>query len=110
MRTLLHGGRALWPSVILVSILVASVEFLCAGQVYLATLLTGIEQGSRGVGMYLMLLAYCLAFLLPSAVLAFVAARGQALPRIAAWVNDRMQLTKWLTAALFAVVIIILWL
>lgn len=110
MRGVLSSDRALWVSTALVAALVAAVEFLCAGQVYLATLLAGIESGAQPTRMYAMLVSYCLAFLVPSAALAFLASRGKALPRLSAWVNDRMQLTKWLTAALFVIVLVIIWL
>ncbi len=111
MQRMLTGqSRALWVSTVFIAALVAAVEFLCAGQVYLATLLAGIESGVQPARMAGMLVAYCLAFLVPSAVLAFLAARGKALPRLAAWLNDRMQATKWLTAALLAAVLVIIWL
>lgn len=111
MRGILTGGsRALWVSTALVAALTAGAEFLCAGQVYLATLLAGIASGTEPARMYGMLVSYCLAFLVPSAALAFAAARGKTLPRLAAWLNDRMQATKWLTAALFVIVLVIIWL
>lgn len=109
-RMMSRQSRWLWAWAAAAAVLVASVEFLCAGQVYLATVLAAVEADVRPAYARLLLLAYCVAFLLPSAVLAFAAARGKALTAAAGWVNGHLEATKWLTAALFAAVLAIVWL
>lgn len=105
-----RGGWQLHVSVVLLGALVASVEFLCSGQVYLATLLTAIDQGVRPAAMGMMLVLYCLAFLLPSALLTALAARGTTVNALSRLLADRMPLVKWATAMLFAAVMLVMWL
>ena len=61
-------------------------------------------------GMGMMLVLYCLAFLLPSALLTALAARGTTVNALSRLLADRMPLVKWATAALFAVVMLVMWL
>jgi hypothetical protein len=90
-------------------VLVAAGEFLCAGQVYLATLLAAIQTGSGLGTLFPMLVGYCLAFLAPSAALSFAVARGQALLTVSEFVRRRMPLIKLVTALFLVLTLIYAW-
>ncbi len=100
-------GRLL-PAVVSLGALVAVSEFLCAGQVYLATLLASLQHGS-GVQRLLPLVSYCVGFIAPSAALCVVLLRGKAMFEVSEWVRGRMSLIKLLTALLFALVLAYVW-
>jgi hypothetical protein len=89
--------------------LVAAGEFLCAGQVYLATLLAAIQAGKDLGTLFPMLVGYCVMFLVPSAALSFAVARGQALLTVSEFVRRRMPLIKLVTAAFLALALIYAW-
>lgn len=109
-RRLKGSGAALLLAAVIVGIGVAAGEFLCAGQVYLATLLAGIQQGAERSRMLGLLLAYCVAFLAPSAALTAVVVRGQSLFAASDWLRRHMPLTKLLTAAALVLIVLYAWL
>lgn len=90
-------------------VLVAAGEFLCAGQVYLATLLAAIQAGNDLGTLFPMLAGYCLMFLAPSTVLSFAVARGQALLTVSEFVRRRMPLIKLATAVFLTLALIYAW-
>lgn len=90
-------------------VVVAAGEFLCAGQVYLATLLAAIQKGQDLCALFPMLVGYCLMFLLPSALLSFAVARGQALLTVSEFVRRRMPLIKLITALFFVAALLYVW-
>ena len=90
-------------------VLVAAGEFLCAGQVYLAALLTAIQSGRDLSTFFPMLVGYCLMFLAPSAAVCFAVARGQALLTVSEFVRRRMPLIKWITALFFVAALVYVW-
>ncbi len=55
------------------------IEFACTGQVYLPTILYLTSAPGAGMGPFLLLIAYNLAFVLPLIVCGFLASRGYAL-------------------------------
>ena len=67
-------------------------------------------QSLETAAMGMMLVLYCLAFLLPSALLTALAARGTAVNTLSRLLADRMPLVKWATAMLFAAVMLVMWL
>ncbi|MHC1787706.1 MAG: hypothetical protein AB9880_11680 [Christensenellales bacterium] len=97
------------PAMVLLGVLVAASEFLCAGQVYLATLLSGLQSGAQPGRMFLLLLVYCLAFLLPSALLAALVVKGKAVMQVSDWVRRHMAAIKLITAAFFLAVLLAAW-
>ena len=102
--------RAMVPALLLLGALVAASEFLCAGQVYLATLLSGLQAGGQGAGMFLLLAAYCVAFLAPSALLTVLILRGKAVLQVSDWMRRRMAAGKLATALFFLAVLLAVWL
>jgi cytochrome c biogenesis protein CcdA len=95
--------------VAMLGVLVAAGEFLCAGQVYLATLLAAIQTGNHFSTLFPMLVGYCLMFIAPSAVLSFTVARGQALHTVSEFVRRRMPLIKLVTALFLTLALIYAW-
>lgn len=104
------SSKALIPAILLLGILVAASEFLCAGQVYLATLLTSLQSGVDSLRMFLLLITYCLAFLVPSALISILVIRGKAVLQLSDWVRRRMTVIKLVTALFFIAVLLAVWL
>ena len=104
------SSKALIPAILLLGILVASSEFLCAGQVYLATLLASLQSGVDAFRLFLLLAAYCLAFLIPSVLISILVIRGKAVLQLSDWVRRRMVFIKLATALFFIAVLLAVWL
>ncbi len=103
-------SKAMVPALMLLGALVAVSEFLCAGQVYLATLLSSLQSGAQAVRMFLMLVVYCLAFLVPSALLTVLVLKGKAVMQVSDWMRRRMTAIKLVTALFFLAVLLAVWL
>lgn len=108
-RALEHPGHGLIPSIIILGLIVASSEFLCSGQLYLATLTAGLELGVEYMRQLLMLVLFCIAFLLPSIVLTVLVIRGRDMFGLSDAVLRRMPLIKLATAIVMAAIIVIAW-
>lgn len=106
IRTLTRG-RVLFPSMIALGVLVALGEFLCAGQLYLMRLLNALESGDAAP---LHLVAYCAAFIAPSAALCALVLGGRSQARASAFFAQHMTATKLITAAAMLMLIITAWL
>ncbi len=89
--------------------LVAGGEFLCAGQVYLATLLASVRSGIATLPAFGLLCAYCAAFLLPSAALAALVLRGRAAISVSVFLSRHMAVIKVLTALTLAAILAYVW-
>lgn len=114
LRKLLHGmirrltsSRVVFPSVILLGFLVALGEFLCAGQLYLMRLLNALESGGTAA---MHLVAYCAAFIVPSAVLCALVLGGRSQAKVSAFFAQHMTAAKLLTAAAMLILIVTAWL
>ena len=88
---------------------VAAGEFLCAGQIYLASLLQTVQAGASFRGT-LSLLVYCGGFILPSVVILLLIARGSSADRIARFMAEHLALVKLLTALMMIALILVAWL
>lgn len=109
-RALEHPGRKLLPSIAALGIIVAASEFLCSGQLYLATLTAGLELGLE-YGRHLMLLAaFCLAFLAPSIALTVLVIKGRDLFGLSDGVLRHMSAIKLATALVMVAIIAVAWL
>ena len=104
------SDKALIPAILLLGILVAVSEFLCAGQVYLATLLSSLQSGTGALRMFLLLMAYCLAFLVPSVLVSVLVLRGKAVLQLSDFVRRRMAAIKLITALFFIAILLAVWL
>jgi cytochrome c biogenesis protein CcdA len=110
IESIAGSRKALIPAILFLGILVAASEFLCAGQVYLATLLTSLQTGVDTLRLLLLLVAYCLAFLIPSALISILILRGKAAMQLSDFVRRRMVAIKLVTALFFIVVLLAVWL
>lgn len=108
-RALAHPSRALVPSVILLGLIVASSEFLCSGQLYLATLTAGLELGIAYARQFLLLCVFCLAFLLPSIALTVLVIKGRDMFGLSDAMLRRMPAIKLATAIVMAAIIVVAW-
>ena len=118
MRKFLHGrikkalenpGKGLIPSIILLGLIVASSEFLCSGQLYLATLTAGLEMGIEYFKQFMLLVVFCLAFLLPSIVLTVLVIKGRDMFGMSDAMLRRMPAIKIATAVVMAAIIVVAW-
>lgn len=106
IRTLTKS-RVLIPACILLGFLVGMGEFLCAGQIYLMRLLSAVQAGERN--MALQLIAYCAAFIAPSAVLCALVLGGKNQLRVSEFLAEHMAAVKLLTAAVMLAMIVLAW-
>lgn len=109
IQQLRERPERLLPAAAAVSAVVAAGEFLCAGQVYLLTLLNGLCQEASADGAWL-LAVYCLAFCLPSAFLALLILKGKNNRFLAAKLQQSLPAIKGLTAALMLGLVALAWL
>ena len=106
----LHGsGAILFLSVALLGVIVAASEFLCSGQLYLANMIAGFSAGETYARQIALLLLFCAAFLLPSAVIAVIAMRQRNTFSISNTILRHMTLIKLATAAAMLIVIVAAW-
>ncbi|MEE1199175.1 MAG: hypothetical protein U0L09_00830, partial [Christensenellales bacterium] len=107
IRTL-SRRRFLLPAAMALGVIVALGEFLCAGQLFLMQLLSGVNSGS---GLQLLpLLLYCSAFILPSAALCALILGGRSQVRVSAFLAEHMAAARLLTAAAMLALILTAWL
>lgn len=102
--------RHLTVYMLLLGILVAAGEFLCAGQVYLATLLAALQSGAQPLRMGLMLVCYCVSFLTPALILCALVARGRSVMDLSEWMRRHMDKVKLITALFFVLLVVVVWL
>lgn len=100
-------GRWLIPAVALLGLLVASGEFLCAGQIYLATIITLI--GSETLAGMINLVMYCACFMLPSIVVTVLIAFGAKKFAISDGLRRNMPVVKLINALFFAATLVWVW-
>ncbi len=103
------GSPHVLLAVVLLGVLVSLGEFLCAGQLYLATLLATINAGAADARRLMMLAVYCLAFIMPSALLTLVILRLRHTLQASDFIRRRMPLIKLLTALVLVLAIIYAW-
>ena len=108
IRRMASGTSAI--SAVALGFIVASGEFLCAGQLYLATLLAQLRQGGTTLSSAALLIGFCVAFLLPSALVAFGVVKGKAAFEVSEFFRRHLPLSKLLTALAFAAVLAMVWL
>ena len=104
----LAASRLAIPASIALGFLVAGGEFLCAGQLYLMELINAAQSGAGG--QRLALVAYCLAFVTPSAIVCALVLAGRSHLRAAGFFARHMALIKALTAAATLLLIVTAWL
>ena len=110
IRTALQSqGGTLLASVLLLGMIVAASEFLCSGQLYLASLTAGLSAGTAYARQLLLLCVFCLAFLVPSAVITAIVVRSRNMFAASNALLRRMPLIKLATAAAMLLIILAAW-
>ena len=110
IRNALRGrGAALLASVMLLGVVVAASEFLCAGQLYLATLTAGLSSGTAYARQFMLLLLFCAAFILPSAIVTAVVVKGRDMFAATNALLKKMPLIKVATAVVMLGIILAAW-
>lgn len=110
IRKALRGnGAALLGSVAGMGIVVAASEFLCSGQLYLATLTAELSTGTTYGRQLMLLLVFCLAFLLPSVVFTVIVIRSKSMFATSNALLRRMPLIKLTTATAMLCIILAAW-
>jgi sulfite exporter TauE/SafE len=105
MKKLINNNKKhLWIMVFILGFLISAGEFLCTGQVYLATILTMIQVGSGdGTVSNLLLLIYILMMLLPSFCVVILVHRGKKLYFLSDYVVRHTDLIKFVNMLIFIV-------
>ncbi|MBQ8954676.1 MAG: hypothetical protein IJ048_11220 [Clostridia bacterium] len=106
----LHGkGIMLALSVALLGVVVAASEFLCSGQLYLANMIAGFSGGAAYARQLMLLLVFCAAFLLPSAVITAIVVKSRNMFGVSNTILKHMPLIKLATAAAMLLIIVAAW-
>ena len=93
------GSRFLIPAVFLLGVVVSAGEFLCTGQIYLATILYVMRSGDTAA--VPSFLTYVTAMIIPMCVLLFLCARGRRLLEMSEFARRNMPVIKLANAVLF---------
>ena len=110
IRSALQGaGAALLASVALLGVIVAASEFLCSGQLYLATLTAGLSSGTSWHRQFALLLIFCAAFLLPSVIFTIIVIKSRDMFATSNALLRHMPLIKLATALAMLGIILAAW-
>ena len=110
IKSALQGrGAALFVSVALLGVVVAASEFLCSGQLYLATLIASLSAGTAYARQLMLLMLFCLAFLLPSVIVTVIVVKGRNMFAASDAIRRRMPLIKLATALAMLCIILAAW-
>ena len=102
-------GVVLMISVVVLSIVVAASEFLCSGQLYLASIIAGTSAGIFYSYKLELLLMFCVAFLVPSIVITVVVVKGRNMFSISQAILRHISLIKLITAVAMMLIIVAAW-
>ncbi|MDR2648394.1 MAG: hypothetical protein LBB94_01550 [Clostridiales bacterium] len=98
-KTVNSGVRFMIPLVFLLGVVISAGEFLCTGQIYLATILYVLRSGDGFA--VTAFLVYVTAMILPMIILLIVCARGRRLLEMSEFARKNMPVIKLANAALF---------
>ncbi|MDR1559406.1 MAG: hypothetical protein LBS84_06865 [Clostridiales bacterium] len=93
------GARFMIPLIFLLGVVISAGEFLCTGQIYLATILYVMRSGD--VSAVPAFLTYVIAMIIPMSVLLIVCARGRRLLEMSEFARKNLPIIKLANAALF---------
>ena len=101
--------KPLCISVFILGFLISAGEFLCTGQVYLATLLTMnyVDTGKNGFS-YLLILLYILMMILPSLIIVLLINRGKRMHIVSDYIVSHTGIIKLINVLLFITLGVIL--
>ena len=111
IRSLTSVRPLLLPlSAFVLGIVISAAELFCAGQLYLASILSMARSGRGGASGALLQFAVCTAgILLPSTLLVAVISASGRIHRVSAVLARHEAAVKFVTAALFAVYAVYIW-
>ena len=93
------GSHFLIPVVFLLGIVISAGEFLCTGQIYLATILYVMRSGD--IAAVPAFLTYVTAMIIPMCILLFLCSRGRRLLEMSEFARKNMPAIKLANAAIF---------
>ncbi len=108
-RSIRGKGAALCISVLLLGVIVAAGEFLCSGQLYLASLTAGFAAGFGYIRQLMLLMIFCLSFLLPSVLITLIIMKSRDMFAASNAILRRMPLIKLVSAIMMLVIILSSW-
>lgn len=109
LMSAVSGEKALWllvPLVFVGAMAVSVGEFLCTGQIYLATIVAMLQSGETMAASYLAL--YCAALILPLVAVVLVLYVGRAWFDVSEWVRKRMGVIKLVNVVLLSAILLFL--
>lgn len=109
IRRMADSPHLVWAMALL-GVAVSLGEFLCAGQVYLASLLSWINTGAKDARKLLLLAAYCLSFIVPSLLVTAFVLRLRHTLEASDFIRRRMPAIKLLSAAALLMAALYAWL
>jgi len=99
----------IFPIIFVIGLLISAGEFLCTGQIYLATILYTLN---RGVGdqftIFLVFLTYIIAMCIPPTVFVIVAGKGKSILSLSNSLQERLWIIKLFNGALFTLFAVLL--
>lgn len=107
IRRMMEKG---WLYTVILGPIVAAGEFLCAGQVYLATLLNTVSSGEASVNGIAALVIYCVCALIPMTITACAAIRCRNALSTSQVVLRNLPLIKLVSALFFVALLLGVWL
>ena len=94
--------KPLWIVVFVLGFIISAGEFLCTGQVYLATLLTmNYMDTTKGAFSYILILIFIVVMILPSFCIVILVHRGQRLHLISSFIVRRTDVIKLINVFIF---------
>ena len=98
-KTVNTGTRFLIPLIFLLGVVISAGEFLCTGQIYLATILYILQSGD--ISAVPAFLTYVTAMIIPMIILLFICVRGRRILEVSEFARRNLPLIKLANAALF---------
>ena len=98
-KTVENGELFMIPIVFLLGVVVSAGEFLCTGQIYVATILYVMRSGD--VSAIPAFLTYVTAMIIPMSILLFLCARGRRLLELSEFSRKNLPVIKLANAVLF---------
>jgi len=93
------GARYMIPVIFLLGVAVSAGEFLCTGQIYLATILYVLRSG--GGGAVPAFLTYVFAMVIPMCILLFLCVKGKRILEMSEFARKNLPVIKLANAVLF---------
>lgn len=108
--TSISDGRIMIPVSFGLGTLISIGEFLCTGQIYLATIVS-VLQRSQTLNMHAVIyfLIYGLAFVLPLILITIIIHKGRGIFDVSEWIREKMPMIKLINAIAFILFGVVIW-